>query len=428
LPARHLSGGVLVIWIFEVLDFYQRIFPASSSLHLNNILKKKKEVPMNVDDIKTVAVIGAGDMGHGIAEVALIAGYKVFVRDINHEFVDRGVARIHESLEKLVSKGKVPADHHEKIRCELLLPCTDLREAVQEADLVIEAVPEVLDLKKETFAEMDKAAPAHAIFASNTSTMSITDIAAVTGRSEKVLGLHYFNPAVLMKLVEVIRGDKTADETMQIGFEFVQKNAKVPVRVQKDLPGFIVNRVQAPSGVLLNCILDEGIAGPEEVDAVMRKLGMPMGPYEIMDYTGLDIGYNGSKYFAEKIHPDFAPGKIMEEKVKAGELGKKTGRGLFDWSKGRPEIDLSKATDKFDPMDLVAVNANEVTKIVAMGVCSLEDADTAVVNATGNMMGYIAMIKGIESADLTKRLEGLAEKFDKEIFKPTEMIKTGAYR
>jgi enoyl-CoA hydratase/3-hydroxyacyl-CoA dehydrogenase len=383
---------------------------------------------VNIDDIKTIAVIGAGDMGHGIAEVALIAGYRVFLRDINQEFVDRGVSRIHDSLEKLVSKEKVSAEHHEKIRSELLVPCIDLAEAVQEADLVIEAIPEVLELKKETFEEMDKAAPAHAIFASNTSTMSITDIGAITGRPEKVLGLHYFNPAVLMKLVEVIRGDKTSEETMQIGYDFVNKNNKVPVRVQKDVPGFIVNRVQAPSGVLLNCILDEGIAGPEEVDAVMRKLGMPMGPYEIMDFTGLDIGYNGSKYFADKIHPDFAPGQMLEAKVNAGELGKKTGKGLFDWSAGRPEIDVSKATDKFDPVDLVAVNANEVTKIVDMGVCSLEDADTAVVNATGNVVGYIAMVKGIEPQDLAKRLDGLAEKYNKEIFRPTEMIKTGAYR
>ncbi len=383
---------------------------------------------MGIDDIKTIAVIGAGDMGHGIAEVALIASYKVFLRDISQEFVDRGVARIHDSLEKLVSKEKVSAEHHEKIRSELLVPCIDLAEAVQEADLVIEAIPEILELKKETFEEIDKAAPAHAVFASNTSTMSITDIAAITGRPDKVLGLHYFNPAVLMKLVEVIRGDKTSEETMQIGFDFVERNNKVPVRVQKDVPGFIVNRVQAPSGVLLNCILDEGIAGPEEVDAVMRKLGMPMGPYEIMDFTGLDIGYNGSQYFADKIHPDFAPGKILEDKVNAGELGKKTGKGLFDWSAGRPEIDVSKATDKFDPVDLVAVNANEVTKIVDLGVCSLEDADTAVVNATGNVVGYIAMVKGIEPQDLAKRLDGLADRYNEEIFRPTEMIKNGDYR
>ena len=383
---------------------------------------------MNIDDIKTIAVIGAGDMGHGIAEVALIAGYKVFLRDINQEFVDKGVGRINASLEKLVEKGKVPVEHFDKIKNELMVPCTDLAEAVQEADLVIEAIPEIMDLKRETFKAMDAAAPAHTIFASNTSTMKITDIASATNRPEKVLGLHYFNPAVIMKLVEVIKAEKTTEETMQIGYDFVNEINKVPVKVHKDVPGFIVNRVQAPSGVLLGCILDKKIVEPEAVDAVLRNLGSPMGPYETMDYTGLDISYHGSAYFAEAIHEDFRAGETLTAKVKANQLGKKTGKGLFDWSAGRPEIDLSKASDKFDPMDLVAVNANEATKIVAQGACALEDVDTAIMNATGSPFGPMALIKGMEPADLTTRLEGLAEKFGKEIFKPTQMIKDGAYK
>jgi enoyl-CoA hydratase/3-hydroxyacyl-CoA dehydrogenase len=383
---------------------------------------------MNIDDIKTIAVIGAGDMGHGIAEVALIAGYKVYLRDIKQQFVHKGVERIHASLEKLVSKNKVSDDQFKVIKNGLLIPCTDLEEAVSDADLVIEAIPELMDLKKDTFQIIDQAAPAHTIFASNTSTMKISEIASVTSRPEKVLGLHYFNPAILMKLVEVIRADKTSDETMQAGVDFVLKNKKVPIRVKKDVPGFIVNRVRAPSSVLLNCILDEKIAKPEEVDAVMRKLGMPMGPYEIIDFTGIDISYYASQYFARSIHPDFAMGKTLTEKFKARELGKKTGKGLFDWSQGRPDIDLSNATDKFDFMDLVAVNANEATKIVAQGVCSFDDVDTAIINATGNPMGLIALIKGIEPEALTQRLENLAEKFGKEIFRPTQMIKDGAYR
>ncbi|MDP3286352.1 MAG: 3-hydroxyacyl-CoA dehydrogenase family protein, partial [Desulfobacterales bacterium] len=244
----------------------------------------------------------------------------------------------------------------------------------------------------------------------------------------KVLGLHYFNPAVLMKLVEVIKGERTSEETMQIGCDFVLKNNKIPVRVQKDVPGFIVNRVQAPAGVLLHCILDKKIAEPEAVDAVMRKLGMPMGPFETMDYTGLDINFHGSNYFAKEVHPDFASGKTIAAMVKDGNLGKKTGRGLFDWSKGRPNIELSKAADNFDPMDLLAVNANEATKIVTMGVCSLEDIDTAIINATGNPFGLIAMIKGIDPDELSKRLERLAERFNKEIFRPSEMIKSGGYK
>jgi enoyl-CoA hydratase / 3-hydroxyacyl-CoA dehydrogenase len=383
---------------------------------------------MEINDIKSIAVIGAGDMGHGIAEVALIAGYKVYLRDIKQEFVDKGVARINQSLEKLVSKEKVTQPHFDKIKSDLLVPCVELADAVGSADLVIEAIPEIMALKKETFAAMDKLAPAHTILASNTSTMKISEIATMTSRPEKVIGLHYFNPAVLMKLVEVIRGDKTSAETMQIGYDFVLKNAKIPVRVEKDVPGFIVNRVQAPAGVLLNAILDEGELSPEAVDAVMRSLGMPMGPFETMDYTGLDIAYHGSLYFAETIHPDFACGKVIEAKVKANELGKKTGKGLFDWSQGRPQIDVSKATSQFDPMDIVAVNVNEATKIIAAGACRLEDIDLAIINATGNPMGLMAMVKNIEPADLTQRLDKLATRYNKEIFKPSQMIKDGRYR
>ena len=191
---------------------------------------------MNIDDIKTVAMIGAGDMGHGIAEVALLAGYKVNLYDIKEEFVETGKRRIFESLDLLLSKGKVPAELDAAIRGTLLKTSTDLGEAVGNADLVIEAIPEFMDLKKKVFSEIDKAAPAHALLASNTSTMSISEIATATNRPGKVLGLHYFNPAVLMKLVEVIRAEGTSDETMQIGMDYVKKQKKVGVFVRHSLP------------------------------------------------------------------------------------------------------------------------------------------------------------------------------------------------
>jgi enoyl-CoA hydratase / 3-hydroxyacyl-CoA dehydrogenase len=383
---------------------------------------------MNVDDIKTVAVLGAGDMGHGIAEVALMAGYKVYLRDIKQEFIDRGAKRIVDSLDKLVSKGKVDAGLFEKIKSELMVPCLDLAEAVATADLIIEAVPEIMDLKKETFKAVDEAAPAHAIIASNTSTMSITEIASVTCRPEKAVGLHYFNPAVLMKTVEVIRTDNTSDETMQVAFDFATRCGKVAVRVEKDVPGFIVNRVQAPTATLLLAILENGEIEPEAVDATLRKVGMPMGPYETMDYTGLDVNFHASSYFAEAIHPDFTPTPTLAAKVKANELGKKTGKGIFDWSAGRPQIDLKKATAKLDPMDLIAVQVNEATKIIAQGACSIEDVDKAITNGTGAIMGPMMMVKGQKPEDLAARLDKLAEKYDKEIFRPTQMIKDGEYK
>ncbi len=383
---------------------------------------------MTIDDVKTIAVVGAGDMGHGIAEVALIAGYKVFLYDINDEAVNKGMTRINTSLDKLSQKGKVPAEHVALVREHLLKSSTDLKQAVAQADLVIEAAPELMDLKKKIFAEADAAAPAHAILASNTSTMKITEIAKATGRPDKVVGLHYFNPAVLMKLVEVIRGEGTSDETMDICVEFVLKNKKVPVRVEKDVPGFIVNRVQAPSGVLLNAILDSGEVQPEELDATVRKTGAPMGPYETMDYTGLDISVMGSAYYAQAIHPDFKIGSTIQQLVDQGNLGKKTGKGLFDWSNGRPAIDMDKATDKFDVMNMMFVNANEAMKIIEAGACKLEDIDKAIINATGAMFGPMALVAGIEPEDLAARLDGLADRYGKEIFRPNKLIKQGAYR
>jgi len=383
---------------------------------------------MTVDDIKTVAVVGAGDMGHGIAEIALIAGYKVNLYDITQEFVDRGEERIYQSLEKLVSKDKVPADRYEEIKSKLLKKTLDLAEAVKDADLATEAAPEVLDLKKQIFAEMDKAAPEHTLLASNTSTMSITDIASATNRPEKVLGMHYFNPAVLMRLVEVIRGDKTSDETIQIGYDYVNKVKKVPVIVKKDVPGFIVNRVNAPAGVLIRSILESGEVQPEELDAFLRSLGSPMGPCELTDYTGIDVSVQGARYYAKNVHPDFAPMPHLVKMMEEGNLGKKTGKGYFDWSQGRPEIDLSKATDKFDPLNAIAVQVNEATKLIEMGVCSAEDVDLALVNSSGNPVGPMAIAKSVEPEDLAKRLERLAEKYSKEIFKPTKMIREGGYR
>lgn len=378
--------------------------------------------------IQTLAVIGAGDMGHGIAEVALIAGHKVYLQDVTQDFVDRGVARIHRSLEKLVDKGKVPAARYDAIKNDLLVPTVDLETAVKTADLVIEAVPENLDLKKSTFARMDQWAPAHAILASNTSTMKISEIAKATARAEQVAGLHYFNPAVLMRLVEVIQGEQTSEQTLSACQDFVTRCGKVPVRVRKDIPGFIVNRVQAPGSILLQCLLDAGIVAPDELDARMHQLGMPMGPYEIMDFTGLDVTVNGCRYFAETVHPDYAPGQTLLSRVTAGHLGKKTGRGLYDWSAGRPAIDPARATDKIDPLDLVAVNINEATRLIELGVCSAAEVDTAITNGTGNRMGPMAMARTMAPEDLTGRLEGLASRFHKEIFRPTDMIRTGAYR
>jgi enoyl-CoA hydratase/3-hydroxyacyl-CoA dehydrogenase len=379
---------------------------------------------MKVEDIKKIAVMGAGDMGHGIAEVALLSGCKVALRDIEQRFVDKGLARIKESLEKLVEKQKVTEENKRAMLANIEI-FVDLDAAVKDADFIVEAIPEIMDLKKQMFQALDKSAPAHAVLSSNTSTMSISEIASATKRPDKVVGMHFFNPAVLMRLVEVIKGDKTSEDTMQVTYDLVLKMNKIPVRVEKDVPGFIYNRVIAPSGVLLGAILDKGLATPEEIDARMRKLGMPMGPYETMDYVGLDIHYHVLLYLGDKLSPDFKPGKWLKAKIDAGTLGKKTGKGIYDWSKGRPDIDLTKAKEDFDPTDLIAVQVNEATKLLEEGVVkSPDDIDKAMING-GSGIGPFQLAKGIGYDKIAKRCEEMAKQFGMKTFEPTETLKRG---
>ena len=385
---------------------------------------------MNINDIKTVAMIGAGDMGHGIAEVALLAGYKVNLYDIKDEFVELGKKRIFDSLDLLTGKGKIPAELNTAIREQLLTTTTDLDEAVGSADLVIEAIPEIMDLKKKVFAAIDKAAPAHALLGSNTSTMSISEIATATQRPEKVFGLHYFNPAVLMRLVEVIRADKTSDETMQIGMDFAKRQKKVGVFVKRDTPGFIVNRVNHAPAVLISEILERGEVEPEALDAFMRLIGSAMGPCELTDYVGVDVAVNVSRYFEQTLGPDYGPAPHLVKMLEAGHLGKKSGQGYFEWPDGaRPKIDFSKATRKFNFFWPIFVQINEATKLIQEGVVdTLSEVDLALVNSSGMPFGPIAMGRQISKLDLIDNLEMLAEKYDKPMFKPTKRVLGGGHK
>ncbi len=380
---------------------------------------------MKAEDVKKIAVMGAGDMGHGIAEVALLAGYKVAMRDIEQRFVDRGLTRIKESLDKLTEKQKITEDNKKMMVANIEI-FVDIDKAVKDADFVIEAVPEIMELKKQVFEALDKSAPKHAILASNTSNMSVSEIAEHTKRPAQVCGMHFFNPAVLMRLVEIIKGAKTSEETMQVAYNLALKMNKVPVRVEKDSIGFVYNRVNAPNGILLSQMIERGWAKPEEIDAKMRKMGMPMGPYELMDYVGLDVAYHGANYFAERLSPDFKPSKWMKALVDAGTLGKKSGKGIFDWSKGRPEIDLSKAKEDFDPTDMIAIQVNEATKLLEDGVVkSADEIDKAMVNGGGAAFGPFQLAKGIGYDKLAQRCEELAKKFGVKTFEPTKTLKSG---
>jgi 3-hydroxybutyryl-CoA dehydrogenase len=280
--------------------------------------------------IKKIGVVGAGTMGNGIAQVAAQIGCDVVMNDIEMRFVEGGMKKIEGFLNKSVEKGKIDAKEKDAVlgRIKGTVDIKDLRDS----DFVIEAVIENLDLKKSVFKQLDGLCRPGVILATNTSSMSITEIAASTQRPDKVCGMHFFNPVPLMRLVEIIRGYATSDETIKTTTELAGKMGKVTVEVKKDSPGFIVNRIMIPHLLEAIRIVEEGIASIEDVDkAVKNGLNYPMGPFELMDLTGIDIAYFVTEYFYKELNKEskwVAP-NLMKTMIRAGNFGKKTGKGWY---------------------------------------------------------------------------------------------------
>lgn len=282
-------------------------------------------------EIKTVMVIGAGQMGSGIAQVNAQSGYSVILHDLKEEFVERGMNTIKKNLNRQVEKERMTAEQRDEILARLT-PSTDLNNA-SKVDIVIEAAIENMEIKKNLFAELDGIAPAHAILATNTSSLPITEIAAATKRPEKVIGMHFMNPVPVMKLVEIIRGLATSDKVYNAIEDMAKKLDKIPVEVN-DFPGFVSNRILMPMINEAIYTVFEGVASVEAVDEVM-KLGMnhPMGPLTLADFIGLDT----CLYIMETLHEGFGDDKyrpcpLLRKYVKAGWLGKKSGRGFYQYN------------------------------------------------------------------------------------------------
>jgi enoyl-CoA hydratase/3-hydroxyacyl-CoA dehydrogenase len=247
---------------------------------------------MDLEEINTVAVLGAGNMGHGIAEVAAMAGYDVNMRDIEEDLVRDGYESIEWSLEKLAENDRL-TDAEAEAALERVTPLVDMEEAVGDADFVVEAVPERMDVKREVYADLEAAAPDHAVFATNTSSLSITELAAATERPERFCGMHFFNPPVRMDLVEVISGAETAAETLELTEALAADVGKTPVRVHKDSPGFIVNRILVPLMNEAAWLVGEGEATIAEIDSTTKyDMGLPMGCFELGDQVGNDVSYH----------------------------------------------------------------------------------------------------------------------------------------
>ena len=285
-------------------------------------------------DIKKVGVVGAGAMGNGIAQIAAQIGCDVVMRDIEDAFVERGMKNIDRFLSKSVEKGKIESSKKDSILGRIT-GTTDMSQ-LKDVDFVIEAVIEDLELKKSVFKELDELCRPEVVLASNLSSMSLTEIGAATKRPENICGMHFFNPVPLMRLVEVIRGYATSDETVAITADLAKKMGKTTVEVKKDSPGFIVNRIMIPHMVEAIKIVEEGIATKEDVDiAVKNGLNYPMGPFELMDLTGIDICYFVNEYFHKELNKElkWVSPNLLKTMIRAGKLGKKTGGGWYDHRK-----------------------------------------------------------------------------------------------
>ncbi|WP_336345794.1 3-hydroxyacyl-CoA dehydrogenase/enoyl-CoA hydratase family protein [Halalkalicoccus ordinarius] len=386
---------------------------------------------MNVEEIDRVAVLGAGNMGHGITEVVAIAGYDVTMRDVERELVEDGYASIEWSLEKLAEKGLV--DESSETVLERIDTAVDLETAVNDADLVIEAAPERMELKREIFTDLDEFTPSESILASNTSSLSITEIASATDRPEQVVGTHFFNPPVKMDLVEVIYGAETTDETAETAHGFVESIGKTPIYVRKDVNGFVVNSVLGPFGDEAGWMVSEGLYDVREVDAAMvHQRGYPMGPFELADLTGIDIGYHVRKEAGKEVPP------IVEEKVEAEELGRKTGRGYYEYEDGEasetsqadgeavdgdgPDYEPGQGED-VDTLRIEARMINEAAKLIGNDVATAEAIDTGLRLGAGFPEGPCRRADELGLDTVLEKLESLFEEYGAERYEPADHLR-----
>jgi 3-hydroxybutyryl-CoA dehydrogenase len=284
---------------------------------------------MTLDSIKTIAVIGAGTMGQGIAQVCADAGYKVLLYDVQSEVITRGILAIKKNVEALVEKGKITAERKDSLLANIHL-ASDFR--LLQVDLAIEAVVEKLDVKQKIFVELEKLNGKNCILATNTSSIPVTQIASALKYAGRFAGLHFFNPAPVMKLVEIIKGAETDDETMETLGGFAKKLSKQVVFVQ-DSPGFIVNRVARHYYVESLKILEENVTDFKTIDLLLRSSGFKMGPFELMDMIGVDVNFSVTTSMFNSFHhdPKFRPSRIQQQKVDAGHHGRKTGKGFYEY-------------------------------------------------------------------------------------------------
>lgn len=372
-------------------------------------------------EVAQAGVIGAGAMGHGIAQILAMAGIGVSMTDVNAELMQKGLDRIKWSLQKFVEKRTIRQEEMEAALLRIKL-VEGYPKTVSNADFVIEAAPEDLVLKKKIFSEIDSHAPSHAILGSNTSSLSITALGAATGRPDRVVGLHFFNPPQIMPLVEVVKGAGTSDDTAQTSINLAKKLGKTPVLVKKDVRGFIVNGVL---GFVFNeafWALYRGEATRDQIDsAVKYKAGFPMGIFELADFVGLDIIDSASKQMASEYGDRVKTAPVVEPLVKAGKLGQKSGEGFYNWKAGRPRIPFELA-DEFDVDRIFATSINGAAWLVHGDVASPEDIDTGMKFGAGWPSGPCELGDRLGLDTVVAKLKEQQTRLNEPTYKPCPLL------
>ncbi|PIU59790.1 3-hydroxybutyryl-CoA dehydrogenase [Candidatus Bathyarchaeota archaeon CG07_land_8_20_14_0_80_47_9] len=377
---------------------------------------------MTAEKLKKVAIVGSGAMGHGIAELLAMTGYEVVMIDINGELLQKGKEKIKWSLDKFVEKKRIRKEDADATLARISTT-TSYEQAGRDIDLAIEAVPENMELKKKVFSTLDSVAPPNAILASNTSTLSITEMGKTTKRPDKVAGMHFFNPPIMMALIEVIKGDSTSQETINTLAELAKKLGKTPIIVRKDVRGFIVNRV-------LGAVFNEAFWAYQRKEATMEGIdasvkytgGFPMGWFELADFVGLDIAYDVGNILYQAYGERFKPCvEVIDPLIKEKKFGQKTGVGFYDWTKGRPRIPFN-LLDEYDVDRSWAVAVNEAAWLIHDDAANPADIDT------GMKLGTYWPQGPCEYADRTgldivlNKLKELHAKYNMEMYKPCPLL------